>query len=330
MEAAAVTCFNAASEHPKPHIVDSIKTEDQDSTASVMTASSMASMAQAASCMFNRLQDTSNFTTGTGSLNYGHCNPHGIDTILNRRSAAAALALTSLTATASTNTNSIASTTNNHSTSASPPSSGGGGGGGNSAVNPYFKLEDLHQAAAAAAQVAQHQRQPNTNLYWPGIQGLIANPNLWRDRFNGLPRNHGQHGSDDGKRKHTRPTFSGQQIFALEKTFEQTKYLAGPERAKLAYALGMTESQVKVWFQNRRTKWRKRHAAEMANAKKRQERNRNGGNSGGNGGGGPGSLLTGVGGGAAHQNFMGTDTSDESERDDDDDHLNMQDLANLG
>ena len=26
----------------------------------------------------------------------------------------------------------------------------------------------------------------------------------------------------------------------------QTKYLAGPERARLAYALGMTESQVKV------------------------------------------------------------------------------------
>ncbi|KAF7261983.1 hypothetical protein EG68_00742 [Paragonimus skrjabini miyazakii] len=50
----------------------------------------------------------------------------------------------------------------------------------------------------------------------------------------------------DGKRKHTRPTFSGQQIFALEKTFEQTKYLAGPERARLAYFLGMSESQVKV------------------------------------------------------------------------------------
>lgn len=54
----------------------------------------------------------------------------------------------------------------------------------------------------------------------------------------------GEH--ESGKKKHTRPTFSGQQIFALEKTFEQTKYLAGPERAKLAYALGMSESQVKV------------------------------------------------------------------------------------
>ena len=52
--------------------------------------------------------------------------------------------------------------------------------------------------------------------------------------------------NSEGKRKQTRPTFSGQQIFALEKTFEQTKYLAGPERAKLAYALGMSESQVKV------------------------------------------------------------------------------------
>jgi len=63
-----------------------------------------------------------------------------------------------------------------------------------------------------------------------------------------LSQSHQHHPSNDkdGKKKHTRPTFSGQQIFALEKTFEQTKYLAGPERAKLAYALGMSESQVKV------------------------------------------------------------------------------------
>lgn len=67
----------------------------------------------------------------------------------------------------------------------------------------------------------------------------------------------------DGKKKHTRPTFSGQQIFALEKTFEQTKYLAGPERAKLAYALGMTESQVKVSWLSMKLKrsWLKQQSA---------------------------------------------------------------------
>lgn len=78
------------------------------------------------------------------------------------------------------------------------------------------------------------------------------------------PNAHCNDADSHGKRKHTRPTFSGHQIFALEKTFEQTKYLAGPERARLAYSLGMSESQVKVWFQNRRTKWRKRHAMEVS------------------------------------------------------------------
>lgn len=62
--------------------------------------------------------------------------------------------------------------------------------------------------------------------------------------------------NNSANNKHTRPTFSGQQIYLLEKTFEHTKYLAGTERSKLAFALSMSESQVKVWFQNRRTKVR--------------------------------------------------------------------------
>nr|AVK72293.1 NK6 homeobox protein [Isodiametra pulchra] len=82
-----------------------------------------------------------------------------------------------------------------------------------------------------------------------------------------------QSNTADSVKKHTRPTFSGHQIFALEKTFEQTKYLAGPERARLAFALGMSESQVKVWFQNRRTKWRKKHAAEVASTRFKLEGN---------------------------------------------------------
>uniref|UniRef100_A0AAR2K160 Homeobox domain-containing protein n=1 Tax=Pygocentrus nattereri TaxID=42514 RepID=A0AAR2K160_PYGNA len=128
-------------------------------------------------------------------------------------------------------------------------------------------------AAAAAVAVGRYPKPltelpPRTPIFWPGV---VQSPH-WRDaRFTCSPHQNSVLLDKDGKRKHTRPTFSGQQIFALEKTFEQTKYLAGPERARLAYSLGMTESQVKVWFQNRRTKWRKRHAAEMASAKKKQD-----------------------------------------------------------
>uniref|UniRef100_A0A8C4UBF5 NK6 homeobox 1 n=1 Tax=Falco tinnunculus TaxID=100819 RepID=A0A8C4UBF5_FALTI len=129
-------------------------------------------------------------------------------------------------------------------------------------------------AAAAAAVAAGRYPKPlaelpgRTPIFWPGV--MQSPP--WRDARLACAPHQGSILLDkDGKRKHTRPTFSGQQIFALEKTFEQTKYLAGPERARLAYSLGMTESQVKVWFQNRRTKWRKKHAAEMATAKKKQD-----------------------------------------------------------
>ncbi|XP_070540750.1 T-cell leukemia homeobox protein 3-like isoform X2 [Ptychodera flava] len=60
------------------------------------------------------------------------------------------------------------------------------------------------------------------------------------------------------KRKKPRTSFSRLQICELEKRFHRQKYLASAERAALAKALKMTDAQVKTWFQNRRTKWRKR------------------------------------------------------------------------
>jgi hypothetical protein len=57
---------------------------------------------------------------------------------------------------------------------------------------------------------------------------------------------HGNESIKDGKRKSSRPTFTGHQIFALEKMFENTKYLAGTERSRVASQLAMSEAQVKV------------------------------------------------------------------------------------
>ena len=118
----------------------------------------------------------------------GSCNPHGIDTILSRqqqRSAAVVAAsvpdtqrsppppppqsyfnahqLSQLTAAAC-----------QAAAAATTPNPGGGGGSGGGSGGGGGKLED-HLAAAAVAGRA--------SMYWPGLQGLMSNPNIWRDRL---------------------------------------------------------------------------------------------------------------------------------------------------
>ncbi|CAF3622867.1 unnamed protein product [Adineta steineri] len=68
------------------------------------------------------------------------------------------------------------------------------------------------------------------------------------------------------KKKKARTTFTGKQIFELEKKFEDKKYLSSTERAEMATLLTVTETQVKIWFQNRRTKWKKTENVSNAEA----------------------------------------------------------------
>jgi hypothetical protein len=53
-------------------------------------------------------------------------------------------------------------------------------------------------------------------------------------------------GGSDGerKRKKARTTFTGRQIFELERQFELKKYLSSSERADMAKLLSVTETQV--------------------------------------------------------------------------------------
>ncbi|KAM9822855.1 homeobox protein Nkx-3.1-like [Syngnathus typhle] len=63
------------------------------------------------------------------------------------------------------------------------------------------------------------------------------------------------------KPKRSRAAFTHLQVLELEKKFNHQKYLSAPERAHLAGVLRLTETQVKIWFQNRRYKTKRRQQA---------------------------------------------------------------------
>ncbi|TDH13463.1 hypothetical protein EPR50_G00034350 [Perca flavescens] len=70
-----------------------------------------------------------------------------------------------------------------------------------------------------------------------------------------------EHGADGGsktkKGRRSRTVFTELQLMGLEKRFEKQKYLSTPDRIDLAESLGLSQLQVKTWYQNRRMKWKK-------------------------------------------------------------------------
>uniref|UniRef100_A0A8R1DQL0 Homeobox domain-containing protein n=2 Tax=Caenorhabditis japonica TaxID=281687 RepID=A0A8R1DQL0_CAEJA len=149
-----------------------------------------------------------------------------------------------------------------------------GGAAANAAIDPqsfqaYFLLlsQQLNTSAAVASRVAQENVSRALNPFnllgslptgLPALSPMTRLPHSMQLSPNSL----------NMQKKQSRPTFTGHQIYQLERKFEQTKYLAGADRAQLAQELNMSESQVKVWFQNRRTKWRKKEAADNALVKR--------------------------------------------------------------
>ncbi|XP_074783118.1 homeobox protein DLX-4 [Athene noctua] len=102
---------------------------------------------------------------------------------------------------------------------------------------PYPPPGAQHPPAGLAhgsrLQDAEHEKPP-----------AIANGEL---RLNGKGK----------KLRKPRTIYSSLQLQALNQRFQQTQYLALPERAELAAQLGLTQTQVKIWFQNKRSKYKK-------------------------------------------------------------------------
>lgn len=107
------------------------------------------------------------------------------------------------------------------------------------------RWQGIHQGSPEARAVV-------TGVGESGTDGLPTSP--------GSPRPRRRRSEPScAKPRRARTAFTYEQLVALENKFRATRYLSVCERLNLALSLSLTETQVKIWFQNRRTKWKKQN-----------------------------------------------------------------------
>ncbi|XP_039250610.2 uncharacterized protein LOC120328240 [Styela clava] len=115
------------------------------------------------------------------------------------------------------------------------------------------KAKQLSSIDSMFSSINPHFGRKLSDPYSPW--GIIGNKSHDVARFVGSDEN-----SEDLKIKkcrRSRTVFTELQLMGLERKFEHKKYLSTPDRLELANSLGLSQLQVKTWYQNRRMKWKK-------------------------------------------------------------------------